>query len=188
MTNALIVVDMQNDFLEGGSLAVEGGQVLALQVADYIRKHATNYIAVATTQDWHIDMNSDHFKTWPAHCEAGTDGARIAAEITNALEMTMFDVAQLRAYKGMHDDGYSGYDALALGVQLHAHMKSLGVTTVDICGIATEHCVRATANDFAANGFEVNIIHNLSLGINPEAATTYLEEEAPNNKITIKYV
>lgn len=184
MTRALIVVDVQNDFVEGGSLAVAGGEALAYRIAEYLEDGGQDYTVLSTTQDWHIDPG-EHFKTWPVHCVGDTPGARVVDTVRFAMEARMFDTMQIRAYKGMYSDGYSGHEALYMGVSLPENLKKLGVTSVDICGIATDHCVRATALDFAADGFEVRVLQDLAVGIDPEACEKFLLTEAPEAGIVI---
>lgn len=172
--SALVIVDMQNDFVEGGKLAVEGGVQLGLDIADYLDEYGDTFNIIATTQDWHINPG-DHFKTWPEHCVAETEGADVIDTVREAVEGRMFDTMQLRGYKGMYSDGYSGYDALAGGATLGDRFKELGVEQVYICGIATDHCVKATAEDFRKNGFHTIIISGLCVGVDKAASEEYLD-------------
>ena len=155
MTRALIVVDVQNDFCEGGSLAVAGGAEAAFRINGLI--HAWHeaeprdreYDVVVATRDHHIDPG-DHFSeqpdfldSWPAHCVVGTDGAAFHPN----LDPQPFDAVFL---KGEHQAAYSGFEGKAAdGTDLDSWLKSHGVDEIDICGLATDYCVRATALDAA---------------------------------------
>ncbi|MEU3273219.1 nicotinamidase [Saccharomonospora sp. NPDC006951] len=163
MTTALIVVDVQNDFCEDGSLAVEGGAAVAGDISLHAKESA--YDHVVATRDYHIDPgahfsdNPDFVRSWPRHCVAGTAGAGFHPEL---------DVTPLRAVfsKGQYSDGYSGFEGTtAEGERLAGWLRDRGVDAVDIVGIATDHCVRATALDAAAEGFKVRVLASLTAGV-----------------------
>jgi nicotinamidase/pyrazinamidase len=171
--SALLVVDVQPTFCEGGALGVEGGNDVAANVADLLAgEHG--YDLVVTTQDWHIDPG-DHFSdkpdfvnTWPPHGVAGT----AEAELHPALK----DVAaQIDAgvRKGMHAAAYSGFEGVDNdGHTLDDLLSAAGVTDVDVVGIAFDHCVRATAIDAAANGYVTTVIDGLTASVAPETEAT----------------
>ena len=159
---AVIVVDVQNDFCEGGSLAVAGGAGIARAVS--ARLADGGYDHAVATRDHHIDPGahfSDHpdfVDSWPRHCVAGTGGADLHPELsTEALE-AVFD-------KGEHAAAYSGFEAGSGGVLLGDWLRSRDVTDVEIVGIATDHCVRATALDAAAQGFATTVRLDLTAGV-----------------------
>ena len=166
MSRALIVVDVQNDFCEGGSLAVAGGSRVASDITELLRGPSrSEYSAVVGTLDWHIDPGShfsdhpDYVDTWPVHCVAGGPGSHSHP----ALETGLVD-AWFR--KGLHAAAYSGFegstdDGTGLADWLHAQ----GVTEVDVVGIATDHCVRATALDAVTNGFATRVLLGLTAGV-----------------------
>ncbi len=166
---ALLVVDVQPTFCEGGALAVEGGNDVAADVADLLAgEHG--YDLVVTTQDWHIDPG-DHFSdepdfvdTWPPHGVAGTP----EAELHPALH-AIADRIDAAVRKGMHAAAYSGFEGVdGDGRTLDEVLSTAGVTHVDVVGIAFDHCVRATAVDAAANGYTTTVIDGLSASVAPE--------------------
>jgi nicotinamidase/pyrazinamidase len=151
---ALIVVDVQNDFCEGGSLAVAGGA----EVAASVNALFASYDHVVATRDYHINPGAhfsatpDFVDTWPAHCRAGTPGASFHPAL---------DVAGIAAVfsKGAHAAAYSGFEGFAPdGTPLADWLRARHVTAVDVVGIATDHCVRATALDAAAAGFTTRVL------------------------------
>ncbi len=177
---ALLVVDVQPTFCEGGALGVEGGNDVAAKVANLLAgEHG--YDLVVTTQDWHIDPG-DHFSdepdfvdTWPPHGVAGT----AEAELHPALDAVAGRIdAGVR--KGMHAAAYSGFEGVdGDGRTLNDLLSSAGVREVDVVGIAFDHCVRATAMDAAANGYMTTVIEGLSASVAPEteaAARTQLAD------------
>ncbi|MCY9782334.1 isochorismatase family protein [Nocardiopsis sp. EMB25] len=163
---ALIVVDVQNDFCEGGSLAVTGGAATAAAVTEYVRAHADDYDFVVATRDWHIDPGAhfsdepDYVRSWPRHCVAETPGADFHPAFDTARVDAVFS-------KGQYADGYSGFegtigdDGTALADWLRGH----GVDEVDVVGIATDHCVRATALDAAREGLRARVLLGLTAGV-----------------------
>lgn len=177
---ALLVVDVQPTFCEGGALGVEGGNDVAANVADLLAGDH-GYDLVVTTQDWHIDPG-DHFSdepdfvdTWPPHGVAGT----AEAELHPALDAVAGRIdAGVR--KGMHAAAYSGFEGVdGDGRTLNDLLSSAGVHEVDVVGIAFDHCVRATAMDAAANGYATTVIEGLSASVAPEteaAARTQLAD------------
>ncbi|MCK5891974.1 isochorismatase family protein [Aeromicrobium sp.] len=166
MTTALIVVDVQNDFCEGGSLAVAGGAQVAADVAALIESGA--YATVVATRDHHIDPGShfsqtpDYVDSWPPHCVVGTPGA----ELHEPLRADHFAAVFL---KGEYEAAYSGFEGHdADRATLARWLRDAGVTAVDVVGIATDHCVRATALDAAREGFDVRVVEGLTAAVDPE--------------------
>ena len=175
---ALIIVDVQNDFTEGGSLAVTGGAAVALAVTEHVRAHRRDYVAVVGTRDWHIDPGHhfaeqpDYVDTWPAHCRARTPGASFHPDLDVADIEAVFD-------KGDYAAAYSGFEgAEPGGTALHGWLAARGVTAVDVAGIATDHCVRATALDAARAGFTTTVLLGLCAGVAPETTDRALAEMA----------
>ncbi|GAB3247139.1 isochorismatase family protein [Kineosporia babensis] len=178
MSRALIVVDVQNDFCEGGSLAVAGGAAVAEAVTAYLRSDAGQaYTAVAGTRDWHIDPGThfstapDFVDTWPRHCEVGTAGA----DSHPALDTTLIEAW---FHKGEYEAAYSGFEGQSTTDQgtLAAWLRSRGVTAVDVVGIATDHCVRATALDAVQAGFDTRVLLELTAGVAAETTRSALEQ------------
>jgi nicotinamidase/pyrazinamidase len=180
MHRALIVVDVQNDFCEGGSLAVTGGADVAAAVTDLVADAAPGYRHVVATRDFHIDPG-DHFsehpdyvRSWPVHCVAGTEGSgfhpNFAPSITSGAVEAVFD-------KGAYAAAYSGFEgADENGISLADWLRARGVTEVDVVGIATDHCVRATALDAVREGFTTNVLLELTAGVSEETTGRALEE------------
>ncbi|HEX3922819.1 MAG TPA: isochorismatase family protein [Streptosporangiaceae bacterium] len=177
MTRALVIVDVQVDFCEGGSLAVPGGAKVAQGISEYLASpEGGEYDHIVATQDHHVDPGS-HFSdhpdfagSWPPHCIAGTPGAQFHP----ALDTTPVE-AVFR--KGAHLAAYSGFEgADADGVPLAAWLRDRGVTSVDITGVATDHCVRATATDAATAGFRTRVLLSLTAGVTPDTVGSALEE------------
>ena len=163
MPRALIIVDVQNDFCEGGSLAVEGGAAVAAGI------DATGYDVVVATQDFHVDPG-EHFTDWPPHCVAGTPGADFHPALDTAPIQAVFR-------KGADRAAYSGFEGATVdGTTLADHLRGNGITDVDVVGIATDHCVRATALDAAAEGFAARVLLDHCAGVAPDTTATALDE------------
>ena len=174
---ALVVVDVQNDFCEGGSLAVDGGAEVASAITGHIA--SSRYDLVIATRDWHIDPGPhfadgtpDFLDTWPVHCLAGTPGA----EFHPGFDLDLADVV---VDKGHHEAAYSGFDGTdPHGTPLADVLRAAGVTRVDVVGIATSHCVRATALDAVREGFATRVLTDLCVGVTEQLAESALAELA----------
>ncbi len=173
---ALIVVDVQNDFCEGGSLAVAGGAAVAQAVSGHLAADADRYTVVVGTLDSHIDPGGhfadepDFVDTWPAHCVVGTEGAEPHPDL---------DVERIGAWfrKGAHDAAYSGFEGVdENGTGLASWLRDRGVQAVEVVGIATDHCVRATALDAAREGFATTVLAGLTAGVAAETTQAALRE------------
>ncbi|HTZ93489.1 MAG TPA: isochorismatase family protein [Streptosporangiaceae bacterium] len=168
---ALIIVDVQNDFCEGGSLAVPGGAAIARAITAYVgRTGRGRYDHIVASQDYHIDPGShfaaepDFVTTWPRHCVAGTAGAEFHPDFDASGTEEIFR-------KGQHAAAYSAFEGLSQrGESLLAWLSERGVTDIDVAGIATDYCVRATAADAAAAGFATTVRLDLTAGV--DATTT----------------
>ena len=174
MTRALVVVDVQNDFCEGGSLAVAGGEAVAAAIS--ARMRLGGYDHVVATRDHHIDPGGhfaeqpDFLESWPAHCVVGTGGVELHPSLDREPIEAVFD-------KGEYAAAYSGFEGSADGVPLADWLRAHGVDAVDVVGIATDHCVRATALDAVGNGFRARVLLDLTAGVaeaSTEAALTQL--------------
>jgi nicotinamidase/pyrazinamidase len=162
---ALIIVDVQNDFCEGGSLAVAGGAAVAAGITALLASGNHGYDHVVATQDFHVDPGShfsahpDYAATWPVHCVAGTAGAQFHPNLdTSAIEAVF--------RKGAHAAAYSGFEgATSDGTTLADWLRAHDVDSVDVAGIATDHCVRATAADAAAEGLSTRVLLGLTAGV-----------------------
>jgi nicotinamidase/pyrazinamidase len=170
---ALIVVDVQNDFCEGGSLPVRGGAQLASAIDDYLAR-GSGYDHVVATEDYHVDPG-DHFSeapdyasSWPRHCVAGSPGA----ELHPALDPGRIE-AVFR--KGAYAAAYSGFEGVdETGTPLLEWLRRRGVDEVDVVGIATDHCVRRTAEDAARAGLTTRVLVNLTAGVAADSAAEAL--------------
>ncbi|MET9416268.1 isochorismatase family protein [Streptomyces klenkii] len=180
MQRALIIVDVQNDFCEGGSLAVAGGADVAAAITDLVGEATAGYRHIVATRDHHIDPGAhfsadpDYETTWPPHCVAGTEGSgfhpNFAPVIASGAIDAVFD-------KGAYAAAYSGFEGTdENGVSLADWLRERGVTEVDVVGIATDHCVRATALDAARAGFSTQVLLDLTAGVAPRTTERALEE------------
>ncbi|HEX7739693.1 MAG TPA: isochorismatase family protein [Marmoricola sp.] len=184
MARALIVVDVQNDFCEGGSLPVTGGAGVAAAIGSLLHRWShqeaggPSYDLVVATKDHHRDpgahwaVEPDFVESWPVHCRIGTDGEAFHPN----LDPQPFDAIFL---KGEHAAAYSGFEgATTDGTGLADWLRSHDVTDVDVCGIATDYCVRATALDAVREGFGTTLLPDLCAGVAPDTTETALAEMA----------
>jgi nicotinamidase/pyrazinamidase len=175
MTRALIVVDVQNDFCEGGSLAVAGGTAVAEAITEHVRSAAGEYAHVVATRDHHIDPGHhfaeqpDFLETWPAHCVVGTGGVELHPTLDRGPIDAVFD-------KGEYAAAYSGFEGTSNGDLLADWLRDRGVTDVDVVGIATDHCVRATALDAVGNGLATRVLLPLTAGVSEASTAAALDQ------------
>ncbi|MGW1084888.1 isochorismatase family protein [Streptomyces sp. NPDC002596] len=180
MHRALIVVDVQNDFCEGGSLAVTGGADVAAAITDLIGEAQAGYRHVVATRDHHVDPGN-HFSaqpdfehSWPAHCVAGTEGVGFHPNFAPAVASGAIDAV---FDKGAYAAAYSGFEGVdENGVGLAQWLRDRRVTEVDVVGIATDHCVRATALDAVREGFATHVLLDLTAGVSAATTGRALEE------------
>ena len=167
MSRALIIVDVQNDFCEGGSLPVTGGEQVARDVTAALAA-AGGWDHVVATKDYHVDPGA-HFQEWPVHCVAGTFGAEFHPELeTERIEAVFLKGAQAAAYSGF--EGVHGSIGLAAWLRMH------DVTGVDVVGIATDYCVKATALDAAREGFDTTVLVGMTAAVAPDSREAALAE------------
>ena len=176
MVRALVVVDVQVDFCEGGSLAVAGGAQVAADVSAALASGRDRWDHVVATRDHHVDPGDhwsddpDFVDSWPVHCEVGTAGEGFHPALDTAPLEAVF-------LKGEHRAAYSGFEGRDdAGTALADWLRERGVTEVDVCGIATDHCVRATALDAAREGFSTRVLLDLCAGVAPETTAAALVE------------
>ncbi|MGC0420795.1 isochorismatase family protein [Embleya sp. AB8] len=192
MTRALIVVDVQNDFCEGGSVPVAGGAAVAEAIRHHVAVNAaeqppdpvhaetTAYAHIVATRDYHVDPG-DHFSetpnfatSWPVHCVVGSDGARFHPAFAPVVESGRIEEI---FNKGAYAAAYSGFEGAAEdGTTLAAWLRERGVTSVDVVGIATDHCVKATALDAVREGFETRVLLPLTAGVTAESVASALAD------------
>ena len=172
---ALIVVDVQNDFCEGGSLAVTGGSAVARGITGYLAARGGDYAAVAATRDCHVNpgghfsSHPDYNSSWPRHCVAGTPGARFHPDLDTSPMQEVFS-------KGAHTAAYSGFEGCTDGgVPLADWLRDRRITELDVAGIATDYCVRATATDAVAAGWRTRVLLWLTAGVAEKTTVQALE-------------
>lgn len=179
MSRALLVVDVQNDFCEGGSMGVDGGAAVAASITELLADPANKdrWAATVLTRDWHIDPGNhwagpdqepNFVDTWPVHCKAETQGAAFHRNL-RAKPDEIFS-------KGQHAACYSGFEGRADSDQtpLREWLQSRGIAEVEVVGIATDHCVRATALDAISAGFTTTVLLDHCAGVAPDTTATAL--------------
>ena len=181
MTRALIIVDVQNDFCEGGSLGVEGGAAVAAGISAHLATHTDHYDHVVATRDLHVDPG-EHFDTvapdfrvsFPPHCEADTAGASFHPALDVRRIEEIFS-------KGRHEAAFSGFEGWAGlrgepddGPRLEDWLRDRNVDEVEVCGIATDFCVLATARDAAERGFATTVLSDLVAAVDASATDEVL--------------
>jgi nicotinamidase/pyrazinamidase len=173
---ALMIVDVQNDFCEGGSLAVTGGAAVAAAISTLLRHDSGGYQHVVASRDYHVDPGS-HFSatpdfrdSWPPHCVAGTGGAQFHPALDTGAIEAVFS-------KGAHAAAYSGFEGTDdAGTPLAGWLRDHGVDELDVAGIATDYCVRATALDAARQGLTTRVLRWLTAGVDPATTAAAIEE------------
>lgn len=172
---ALIIVDVQNDFCEGGSLPVGGGTAVAGGISALLGAQPGRWDHVVATKDYHIDPGAhfgdppDYVNSWPPHCVVGTPGADFHPELDTDRIEAVFQ-------KGEHAAAYSGFEGHAGSIGLAAWLRMRNVSDVDIVGIATDYCVRATALDAARAGFRTTVLLDLTAGVGRPGTDAALAE------------
>jgi nicotinamidase/pyrazinamidase len=183
MARALVIVDVQNDFCEGGSLAVEGGAAVAERISAHLADAADRYHHVVATRDLHVDPgehfdaeNPDFAVSFPPHCRAGTAGASFHPALDVRRIEEVFS-------KGRNEPAFSGFEGFAGlrgeaadGPGLEDWLRDHDVDEVEICGLATDFCVRATARDAATRGFATTVLTDLVAAVDPHAGERVLDE------------
>jgi nicotinamidase/pyrazinamidase len=173
---ALVIVDVQNDFCEGGSLAVTGGAATARAITRYLAGQGSGYPHVVASRDYHVDPGShfsadpDFSHSWPPHCVVGTRGAQFHPGFDASRAEAVFS-------KGAHEAAYSAFEAAdEAGTPLADWLRERGVDALDVAGIATDYCVRATALDAARAGFATRVLLGLTAGVDPVTTAAALGE------------
>lgn len=181
MTRALFIIDVQNDFTEGGALGVEGGAAVAAGITELLARHRGEYDLVVASRDWHsgdndngghfaVDAEPDFVETWPKHCVAGTPGAEYHPD----LDTSRIDV---HIRKGQGVPAYSIFEGTDdSGASMAELLVSHGITDVDLVGIATDYCVRASTLDAVEHGQHVRVFTDLVAGVAAETSETALAE------------
>jgi len=176
----LFIIDVQNDFTEGGALGVDGGAAVAAAISGMLAEHPLRYDYVFASRDWHNAHgdNGGHFAaagaepdytgTWPVHCVAGTPGADYHPALVLPAET-------VHIRKGQGEPGYSIFAGVdESGTRTGEVLTGYAVTDVDIVGIATDHCVRASGLDALEHGQRVRVLTDLVVGVDPDASADAL--------------
>ncbi len=184
MASALFIIDVQNDFCEGGALACQGGAAAASKITSFVNENPNRYDFVIASRDWHTpqDLNGGHFPpegeqpdfvgTWPLHCLAGEEGA----EYHPNLDTSIIDI-HIKKGQGAH--GYSIFEGTTdQGEALPDLLKRLEIDEVDVVGIATDYCVRASSIDAVTNGLAVRVITSLTAGVAAESTEAAIDDMA----------
>lgn len=183
MTRALFIIDVQNDFTEGGALGVDGGAAVAAGVSSLLERHPAAYDVVFASRDWHDGANDNggHFATdaapdfvdtWPSHCVSGTSGADYHPDLVT-------DGIDVHIRKGQGVPAYSIFEGTTEDGQTVAELLTArGVTTIDVVGIATDYCVRASALDAVEHGQHVRVLTDLVAGVADDSSAAALAELA----------
>lgn len=196
MSKALLIVDVQKDFCAGGTLATERGAEVAALISEYLENHHQDYQAIAATQDWHISPG-DHFSdqpdfkdSWPVHCQAETPGAELHEDL---------DTDYIQAYfrKGAYEAAYSGFEGLLAPedsvmtgereagapaveegpkLSLDDWLAQQGIEDVDVVGIASDYCVKATALDAVESGYETRVLLDLTAPVHEDSLEDLVDE------------
>jgi nicotinamidase/pyrazinamidase len=173
---ALMIVDVQNDFCEGGSLAVEGGAATAAAISEYLTAEGPSYAHIIASRDYHIDPGShfsaspDFSRSWPPHCVAGSTGAQFHPAFDTSAVDAVFS-------KGAHEAAYSAFEGTDdAGTPLSTWLRDHGVDELDVVGIATDYCVRATALDAAKQGFATRVLLGFTAEVDPITGREALDE------------
>jgi len=176
VTRALIIVDVQNDFCEGGSLAVTGGAAVAAGISLVLDRAGDRWDHVVATKDWHISPgthfgdNPDYVDSWPKHCVVGTTGTDFHPELRTDRVEAVFR-------KGEYQAAYSGFEGeTEAGDNLATWLRARNVTEVEVVGIATDYCVRATALDAKSEGFATTVLLELTAGVSVGATAAAIKD------------
>lgn len=186
MAKALLIVDVQNDFCEGGSLACTGGAAVASAISEHLASHGDDYSLVLASRDWHDagNDNGGHFASagtspdfvnnWPVHCVSGSHGA----EYHENLDTSDIDV---HLYKGMGKPSYSAFEGVTeSGHGILEILSEYNITELDVVGIATDYCVQASAIDAAKSGLVVSVLQDLCVGVASASSEAALVTMASN--------
>lgn len=181
---ALLCVDVQRDFCAGGTLPVPGGRAVAAAVDRYLRHARGRYVLVAASRDWHVDPGAhfaadpDFVRSWPPHCRAGTPGAEFEPPFDAAVRDALVDAV---VSKGTYAAAYSAFEGTMdgpTGPGLLELLAAAGAVGLDVVGLATDHCVRASALDAVRAGLSTRVLTDLVAGVAPVTTTAALAELA----------
>jgi putative nicotinate phosphoribosyltransferase len=187
-SRALLVVDVQRDFCEGGSLGVQGGEEVSRRIAELVRESRPSYAAVLASRDWHVNPGThfaqpgeppDFVHSWPVHCVAGSDGAELHPLVAEVSFDAVFD-------KGVDEAAYSAFEGRhASGASLTEWLLDRGIEHLDVCGIATDYCVRATVLDAVQLGFGVRVLVGLTAGVSADTTKQALAVMAETDAVLV---
>ncbi|MBV8385645.1 MAG: isochorismatase family protein [Acidimicrobiia bacterium] len=173
---ALVIVDLQNDFCEGGSLGVDGGAEVGRRVNAYLAEHGDEYELVVASRDYHVEPGGhfsdqpDYRDSWPTHCVVDTPGAEFHPD---------FDVDRVDDIfsKGAYSAAYSAFEAVDdEGRTLEQVLRERSIDTIDLVGLATDYCVRSTTLDAVRAGFNARVLTHMAAGVNEDTTAAALDE------------
>ena len=175
---ALVIVDLQNDFCEGGPLGVDGGAEVARRVSAHVDAHAGEYELIVASRDYHLEPGG-HFSdepdfrdSWPVHCVVGTPGAEFHPDFVADRIDDVFN-------KGAYSAAYSAFEAVDKeGRTLQQVLRERGITSVDLVGLASDYCVRSTTLDAIRAGFKARVLTDMAAGVNRDTTAAALDEMA----------
>jgi nicotinamidase/pyrazinamidase len=183
---ALVIVDVQNDFTEGGAAAVAGGDDVARRIGAYLASGRDGYALVATTQDWHIDPGPEHFTKYPPHCVAGSEGAELDPGLSEGAGRDVLGLVDVQVKKGQYSADFSGFKGVdAEGRPLADILSEHSVGSVDVCGLALNACVAATLRDALDLGLGARLLSDLSEATSADAARSAEEELAAKGALVL---
>ena len=173
---ALVIVDVQNDFCEGGSLGVDGGAEVARRISEYVADHGDDYSLIVASRDYHVEPGG-HFSdapdfqdSWPEHCVVGTSGAEFHPDFKVDRLDDVFN-------KGAYSAAYSAFEAVdEEGRTLEQVLREAGIEVIDLVGLATDYCVRSTTLDAVGAGFTARVLTDMAAGVSPDTTAAALEE------------
>jgi nicotinamidase/pyrazinamidase len=172
--SALVIIDMQNDFVEGGTLEIIGGKFLSQEICEFVNNNHKKFVHIYASRDWHIDPG-DHFKTWKKHCIANTKGAEFTSmvgDLINRYDIMMID-------KGMFNEGYSAASGIISdsNIPFLDHLLKEKIENIYICGIAIDYCVKETAIELKdKTNSNIFILENLTLGVSSQTSKEAFRE------------
>ena len=179
-SRALVVVDVQNDFCPGGALGTARGDEVASKIQALIAEgdnRGCDYSHIVATQDWHIDPGAhfsddpDFVDSWPVHCVAESEGAALRGPIADIAFDEFFR-------KGEYEAAYSGFEGASISEKalLADWLRARGVSDIDVVGIATDHCVRATVLDALKEGFSVRVLRGMCSPVDDARGSAALDD------------
>ncbi len=180
--DALVIVDVQNDFLPGGTLEVPGSNAIIPVLNKYIEKFLEAGLTIIATRDWHPPEHCSFMEyggQWPPHCIRGSSGAEFSPDLLLPKNTTIISKATAK-----DRDAYSGFE----GTDLDNFLKEKGIKRLFIGGLATDYCVLNTVRDALKNGYEVYLLVDAikAVNVNPDDGANALKEMKEKGAVPVK--